>query len=113
MCGHRVRNVFSVALEDFCCDCKSRHLSGFDWGSLQLLLCVIGIARRADLERRAKGGRAGKWGADGGRLAANMIICGLANFRRLDGPIPLVSIREQQRAEQSRAEPYRRKMNQV
>lgn len=89
-----------MALEDFCCDSKSGHLSGFDWGSLQLLLCVIGIARRADLGGRVQVGE-GKEGAGGkrGSLVANMIICGLANFRRLDGPIPLVSIREQRRPE--------------
>lgn len=95
VCSHTVKDLFSVALEHLCCDCKSRHLSGSDWGSLQLLLCIIGIARRADL------GGGGVQG--GGSLAANMIICGLANFKRLDGPIPLVSIREQYRAGQSRA----------
>lgn len=43
-----------------------------------------------------------------GRLAANMIICGLANFSRPDGLIPLVSIGEQRRAERTRAGPCRK-----
>lgn len=67
MCSPSVKDVFSVALEDFCCDSKSRHLRGFDWGSLQLLLCVIGITRRADLGGRVQAGwvdgeRGGRWG---------------------------------------------------
>ena len=86
-----------MTLEDICCDFKSKHLSGFEWGSLQLLLCVIGIVRETD-----PGGRVGV-GADWESLAANMIMCGLANFRRPDGPIPLVSIPEQSRAGQSQA----------
>lgn len=49
-------------------------------------------------------------GLGGGGLAANMIICRLANFRRLDGPIPSVSIGG---AAQSREEQGSRKMNQV
>lgn len=83
-------------------------------GSLQLLLSVIGIVRRADLEREdpwwegTKGGAGG--GSGGGGLAANMIICRLANFRRLDGPIPSVSIGG---AARSREERGSRKMNQV
>lgn len=66
VCSHRVKDVLSVALEVVYCDCKCRHLSEFDWGSLQLLLCVIGIVRGADLGGRVKGGEDG--GGVGGQM---------------------------------------------
>lgn len=59
-----------------------------DWGSLQLLLRVIGVAQRADLEGR------------GGSKHDNLQV---SQFQKAGWPIPLVSIREQLRAEQSGA----------
>lgn len=58
--------MFSAAPADLCCDCKASHLSGFDLGSLQLLLSVIGIVRRADLEREDPWWEGMKGGAGGG-----------------------------------------------
>lgn len=61
-------------------------------GSLQLLLSVIGTARRADPEREGPWREGTEKGVGAGGLVANMIICRLANLRRLDGPIPSASI---------------------
>lgn len=48
---------------DICFDFRYRRLSEFDWGSLQLLLCVIGIVRGADQGGRVKdGGETGRCG---------------------------------------------------
>lgn len=65
-CHHQRVSESSVSPVDICFDFRYRRLSEFDWGSLQLLLCVIGIVRGADQGGRVKdGGETGRCGGGG------------------------------------------------
>lgn len=100
-----------MALEDFCCDSKSGHLSGFDWGSLQLLLCVIGIARRADLGGRVQVGEGKEGGRrEEGESSGKHDNLRVSQFQEAGWPDTLG---KHPRAAETRVEQGRRKMNQV